>query len=86
MNKVEFGGLSLLICFLEIFNFGPGVYLKGSCPFTQLIRPITYKAMTLYPNIKSMASYPNKSFEKNFRKNGLIQAKLNLLDRKTENG
>ena len=32
-----------------------------------------------------MALYPNESFENNFWKNGLIQAKLNSLNREIEN-
>ena len=41
--------------------------------------------MALYPYIDAIALNANESFENNFWKNGLIQAKLNSLNQKTEN-
>ena len=50
-------------------------------PITPLVMPLTYKAMTLYLDIKAMALYPNKSFENNISKICLIQqAKMNSLN------
>ena len=55
-------------------------------PITPPIMPLTYKAAAaLYPDIKAMALYLEESFGNNFGKNGLIQAKLNSLNRENKN-
>ena len=59
--------------------------LQNRCPITPLRRPLTYKDMTLYPDIKVMTLFPTESFEKNFENNSLIQAMLNSSNRETKN-
>ena len=43
-------------------KFQPNLKQKIDYPIISLIRPLTYKAMALYPDIKAMALYMNEIF------------------------